>query len=176
LTGGQGPTTGGAAPAAPKKKAPAKAKSPYVVDALFGPIIAGTPLQNSQLTPYSDLASKQKLPSRHDRLLSFSGVTRSGKRATFKLLSEVILRGQAICLPQPTQCEAIALGPGQSEELERLHVGAAPEVFAVSVVSVTARSGHAARARAQAARARARRAHEARARRGRPSAAAAHAR
>ena len=46
--------------------APAKAKSPYVVDVLFGPIIAGTPLQNAQLTPYSDLALKQKLPSRQD--------------------------------------------------------------------------------------------------------------
>jgi len=145
------------------------------VDVLFGPITAGTPVQNAQLTPYSDLALKQKLPSRKDQLLSFSGVTRSGKRATFKLLDEVILRGEATCLPQPTQCEAIALGPGQSEELERLHVGAAPEVFAVEVVSIATHGGQAARARARAARARARRAHEARARGG-PSVAAAHAR
>ena len=107
---------------------------------LFGVATAGTPPQNGQLTPYTDLAFQQKLPSPQDRLVSFAGVVSDGKQASFKLVGEAILRGPATCLPTPTHCEAIALAPSQTEELERRPAAGAPEVFDLQVVSITPKS------------------------------------
>jgi hypothetical protein len=139
-TGGGGTSSGGALPTTPKETTPAKPKPSYSVDVLFGATTAGTPPQNAQLTPYADLAFQQKLPSPQDRLVSFAGVVSDGKLASFKLVGEVILRGPATCLPTPIHCEAIALAPGQTEELERLPAAGPPEVFDLQVVSITPNS------------------------------------
>ena len=154
-TGGGGTNSGGVAPSVPKKKAPAtkkkapatkkkaapqKAESKYLVDVLFGPIPAGTPVQNAQLAPHTVVTIWQKFPSEQDRMLSFARVTSEPRKAKFNLIGEVIPRGQADCLPQPSKCEAIALGPGQSEELERRSQTGQPEVFGLQVLSIRPRS------------------------------------
>jgi hypothetical protein len=110
------------------------------VDVLFGATTAGTPPQNAQLTPYTNIPFQQKLPSPQDRLVSFAGVGSEGKQAKFKLVGEVNLRGPAACLPTPAHCESIALAPGQTEELERQPPVGPPEVFDLQVVSITPNS------------------------------------
>ena len=105
-----------------------------------GPLPAGTPVQNAQLTPYRVLTIWQKFPSEQDRMLSFVRVTSEPKKAKFNIIGDVIPRGQADCLPQPSKCEAIALGPGQSEELERRSQTGQPEVIGLQVVSIRPRS------------------------------------
>jgi hypothetical protein len=136
-TGGE---SGGALPTTPKETTPAKPKPSYTVDVLFGATTAGTAPQSAQLTPFTDLAFQEKLPSPQNRLVSFAGVVSGGKEASFKLVGEVILRGPATCLPTPTECEAIALAPGQTEELERPPAAGPAEVFDLQVVSITPKS------------------------------------
>src|SRR5207302_8073906 len=121
------PSAGGAspAPAAPKKTRPKRHKQ-YRVAILMGAASAGTLPQNANLTPYKKLKLHQQLPSPGLPLVAFTGVTKSGKSAVFKLVGEVILRAPAACLPSASQCEAIALKVGQTEELEYLHPGGTP--------------------------------------------------
>ena len=153
------PSAGGAspAPAAPKKTRPKRHKQ-YRVAILMGAASAGTLPQNANLTPYKKLKLHQQLPSPGLPLVAFTGVTKSGKSAVFKLVGEVILRGPAACLPSASQCEAIALKVGQTEELEYLPVSGIPVTYELQVTSIAvrpARAGaHAAarhRARARAA-------------------------
>ena len=68
-------------------------------------------------------------------------MTAGGKSATFTLVGEAILRGAGACLPSASQCQAIDLKPGQTEELEYLPPTAAPTVtYELRVVSITAAS------------------------------------
>jgi hypothetical protein len=139
-------------PASRKPTTPAKPKTAYHVEALFGEIPAGTPPQNAQLTPYKDLKLQQKLPSTQTRLLAFNGVEAGGKRATFKLVGEALLRGTAVCLPSPSQCLEIALSPGQSEELEYLPASGTPVVYELQLVSITSVTASTATVRGMRAR------------------------
>lgn len=143
--GAQG--SGGTSPAPTKPITPAKPAPSYDVAILLGVLPAGVPPQEAQLTPYEDLRFQQKLPSPEKRLLSYAGVTSGGKRATFKLVGEAILRGIATCLPSASQCESIALEQGQSEELEYLPPGGGPPVvYELQVVSITSANASAASA------------------------------
>ncbi len=73
-------------------------------------------LRTVQLTPYENLARLTPLPSSKQPLVVFRGVTVGGKSATFTLAGEVILHGNAACVPSASQCQAIELQPGQTEE------------------------------------------------------------
>jgi hypothetical protein len=106
---------------------------------LFGEAAPGTSPANAQLTPYANLRFQQKLPSPEQRLLSFAGTSSSGKSAQFKLVAELIPRGPGVCKPSATQCEAIALQSGQTEELEYLPPGGAPVTYELQV-TITAAS------------------------------------
>jgi hypothetical protein len=141
VTKTEAPSTksGSSAPSAPAPKhQAAKPETVYKVSVGLGQLPAGTPPQNAQLTQYQNLRFQQKLPTSGQRLLSFAGVTPGGKSAAFKLVSEAILRGPAVCVPSATQCEAIALAPGQSEELEYVQPGIAPVVYLLQVVKIEA--------------------------------------
>jgi len=138
--------TGGSS--TPKPTAPAKPKSAtvYHVALLFGVAPPGTPAQSLQLTPYEDVARLTPLPNSDQPLLVFRGVASGGKSATFTVVGEVILRGKASCLPSASQCQAIELKPGQSEELEYAPANAAVVVYQLQLVSISSSKASAAHA------------------------------
>ncbi len=76
------------------------------------------------------------LPSAKQPLIVFRGVTAGGKSATFTLVGEAILHGNAACLPSATQCEAIDLQAGQTEQLEYLAPTGQPVTYELRIVSI----------------------------------------
>jgi hypothetical protein len=92
----------------------------------------------SQLTPYENLKLLTPLPSSTQALIVFRGVTAGGKSATFTLIGEAILHGEGTCLPSATQCEAIDLRSGQTEQLEYLSASGQVVSYELKVVSITA--------------------------------------
>ncbi|HVR04754.1 MAG TPA: hypothetical protein VMS02_01855 [Solirubrobacteraceae bacterium] len=143
-SGGSTPTT--PAEPAPSKPAPPKQhKQPvYLVAALFG-LAPTTPGQLSQLTPYDNLRRLEPLPNPSEPRVVFAGVTDAGKSALFALAGEAILKGEGTCVPSPTQCEAVALQEGKSEELSYL-VGEQTVSYELHIVSIAKREASAARA------------------------------
>jgi hypothetical protein len=131
-SGGSTPTTP-SKPASPSK--PPAARTVYHVAVLFGllPATGGTP---AQLTPYEDVKLLAPLPSAKQPLIVFRGVTVGGKSATFTLVSEAILHGNAACLPSASRCEAIDLKPGDSEQLEYVTAEGAVETYELKIVSI----------------------------------------
>ncbi len=130
-------SSGESTPTTPAKPStPAKPKTVYHVAVLFGVLPAGTTPQNAQLTPYENLKLLTPLPSAKQRLIVFRGVTAGGKSATFTLVGEVILHGDATCLPSAEQCEAIDLQAGQSEQLEYLPPGGQTVAYELKIVSI----------------------------------------
>jgi hypothetical protein len=137
-------STGGATPAPSEEtKKPSTSTKPkdkqtvFRVDVLFGTATAATPPQSAALTPFNELKLQQPLPSDSQPLVVFRGVLAGGKSATFTLVGEAILRGPAKCLPSASQCQAIDLQPGQTEELEYLPPGAAAITYELNVVSIS---------------------------------------
>jgi hypothetical protein len=133
-TGGSTETT--PTPATPSKPAH-KPKPVYHVAVLFGVLPAGTTAQTAQLTPFENLALLTPLPSAKQPLIVFRGVTAGGKSATFTLVGEAILHGSAACLPSATQCEAIDLQAGRSEQLEYVSPSGVAELYELRIVSIT---------------------------------------
>jgi hypothetical protein len=130
--------TGGAetTPSTPVKPPKKKPKTVYLVSAQFG-LLPSTTTELAQLTPYSDLKRLQPLPSKDDQRLIFAGPRGDGKGAVFELSREAILKGQATCIPTPSQCEAIDLEVGQSEELTYLEPDGQSVPYELKVVSIT---------------------------------------
>ncbi|MGA2454307.1 MAG: hypothetical protein ABSG93_12375 [Solirubrobacteraceae bacterium] len=127
-------SSGGSSPTTPST--PAKPKPVYHVAVLFGVLPAGTTPQTAQLTPYENLALLTPLPSVKQPLIVFRGVTAGGKSATFTLVSEAILHGDGVCLPSATQCEAIDLQAGHSEQLEYISASGLLEAYELRIVSI----------------------------------------
>ncbi len=154
---GSGPSGAGAGGATPEKPAeptppkpqPRKPKTVYTVDVLYG-VAPTVPGQISQLTPFTDLKRLQPLPSAQAPRLVYAGVN-SKEDALFTLAGEAILTGQGTCVPRPTQCEAIALAEGQSEEFGYLEESGQTVVYELKVVSISKHKASAAKA-ARAAR------------------------
>ncbi|HEX4482731.1 MAG TPA: hypothetical protein VH081_03015 [Solirubrobacteraceae bacterium] len=125
-----------ATPAKPKaKKQP---QTSYKVEVLFGATTAGTPALSAQLPAFANLKRQQPLPSDSHALVVYRGVIDGGKSATFTLVGEAILRGEATCLPSTAQCQAIELKQGQTEELEEAQLGSAPVVYELYLASIKA--------------------------------------
>ncbi len=138
------PKTGGSTPAPTKPSTPAKPKTVYRVAVMFGTIPPGTDPQAATLTPYVNLKLLTPLPSAAQPLLVYRGVTSGGHSATFTLVGEAILRGSASCLPNASQCEAIDVKPGQSEQLEYLPPTGGPAVlYELRVVTIASSKAHA---------------------------------
>jgi hypothetical protein len=123
-----------------KPSTPAKPKTVYHVAVLFGVVPAGSTPGSTpptvQLTPYENLKLLTPLPSSQQPLIVFRGVTVGGHTATFTVVGEVILHGSANCLPNASQCQAIDLIPGQSEQLEYLPPSGPAVVYELKVVSI----------------------------------------
>ncbi len=139
-SGSQG--SGGSSPSTPSKPStPAKPKTIYHVSVQFGELPAGVTVQTAQLKAFEDLKLLTPLPSAQQPLIVFRGVTSAGKSATFTIVGEDILHGQAKCLPSASQCEAIDLKPGQSEQIEYISAtgqAVLDELRIVSIVSAQA--------------------------------------
>ena len=145
---GSGSAGGGSSTTETKKSSPkSKPQTVYHVAVLFGTAPADTPPLTAQLTPYEDLKRQQPLPDAKQPLVVFRGVVAGGQSATFTLVGEAILRGDAACLPSPSQCQAIDLKPGQTEELEYVPLGSAAVVYQLQVVSITSSKASASAAR-----------------------------
>jgi hypothetical protein len=129
-----------------KASKPGKA---YKVSALFGTAPAGTPVLSAGLTSYEGLKRQQPLPSATQPLIVFRGVVAGGKSATFTLVGEAILRGSAACLPSASQCQAIDLKEGDTEELEYVPLGGTAityELHVVKIEAIKAKAGQAGKA------------------------------
>ncbi len=131
------PSTGGAetTPSTPVKPAPKKPKTVYLVTVQFG-LLPSTTTELAQLTPYADLKRLQPLPSKDDQRLIFAGARGNGKGAVFELSREAILKGQATCIPNASQCEAIDLEVGQSEELTYLEPDGQSVPYELKLVTI----------------------------------------
>lgn len=142
-SGGTSTSGTGSKPAKPKHK---PAQKVYQVDVLFGVAPAGTPSQNIQLETLHNLTRLDPLTAGGEAPLVFAGVTAGGKSAIFTLVREVILSGPAGCHPSASQCQAIGLTPGQSEELEYIPPSGQALVYKLALVSITAVKDSAAKA------------------------------
>jgi hypothetical protein len=130
-----------------EKKAVKPGKS-YKVSVLFGTAPAGTPALTAGLTTYDGLKRQEPLPSATQPLIVFRGVVAGGQSATFTLVGEAILRGSAACLPSDSQCQAIDLKVGQTEELEYVPLGGTAityELHVLKIEPIKAKAGKAAR-------------------------------
>jgi hypothetical protein len=85
---------------------------------LFGEVPQGAAPLTAKLTPYKSVKLLTPLPSAKQPLVIFRGVTAGGKATAFTLVGELIIHGNATCLPSTTQCELILLRAGQAEQLE----------------------------------------------------------
>lgn len=141
--GSGGTSTSGTSPKPAKPKPP---RQVYQVNVLFGVAPAGTPSQNIQLTSFNDLTRLDPLTAGGEAPLVFAGVTAGGHSAIFTLVREVILHGPAVCRPSASQCQAIQLAPGQSEELEYVLSSSQTLVYKIELVSITAVKASAAKA------------------------------
>lgn len=135
-SGSSAPSSPEPAPTTPSKPAtPAKPKTVYHVAVLFGTL----PSTTTPLTPYVGLKLLTPLPSSTQALIVFRGVTQDGKSATFTLVGEApILHGEGACLPSASQCEALDLQPGKSEQLEYLTAAGQAVTYELKVVSIAA--------------------------------------
>ncbi len=135
-------SSGSGESAAPTPAPSAPPKPTYHVAVLFGVAPpTGTPEPEKQLTPYANLKLLAPLPSAKQALVVFRGVTEGGKTATFTIVSEAILHGQAKCLPSDEQCQAIALKPGQAETLEYISASGQPVTYELQLVGINSSAG-----------------------------------
>jgi hypothetical protein len=106
------------------------------VAVLFGVLPPGTAPLNAPLTPHANLKLLAPLPSAKQPLVIFRGVTAGGKSAAFTLVGELIIHGNAACLPSTTQCALILLKPGQAEQLEYLPPEGVPVTYELRIASI----------------------------------------
>jgi hypothetical protein len=137
-SGSSTPSTGSSTPTTPSKpSAPKKPRAVYNVAVLFGVLPLGTAPQSAQLTAYKNLKLLTPLPSAKQPLVIFRGVTAGGKSAAFTLVGELIIHGNARCLPSTTQCQLILLKPAQTEQLEYLSPEGQLVTYELRAVSIT---------------------------------------
>jgi hypothetical protein len=128
-------SSGGSAPNKKSAQQP-KSQTAYQVSALFGTGAPGTPPQSAALTPYESLRRQQPLPSAAQGVVVFRGVIAGGKSATFTIVGEAIPRGSGACRPSASQCQAIDLQAGETEELEFLPADGPAVNYLLQVVSI----------------------------------------
>ncbi len=133
-------------PATPTKPKPKPAQKVYHVDVLFGAAPVGTPPQSIPLSAFNDLTRLYPLAVNGEAPLVFTGVTAGGSSAIFTIVREVFPHGPAVCHPSASQCQAIQLKPGQSEELEYIPTSGQALVYRLQLVSITAAKAGAAKA------------------------------
>jgi hypothetical protein len=119
-----------------QQSAKSKQRKTYKVSVLFGTATPGTPSLEAGLTSYDNLKRQQPLPSVEQPVIVFRGVVVGAKSATFTLVGEAIPHGEAVCKPSPSQCQAIDLKVGQTEELEYVPLGGTPVSYQLKLVKI----------------------------------------
>ena len=145
-TGSQPGPSSHASPA-PKPAQPVKPQKLYSVTAAFGAAPSGPLQPGMKLARHANLERQQVLPSSKQPLVVFRGVRAGGKSAIFTLVGEALLRGAAACVPGPSQCQAISLKQGQTEELEFLKPDGTAVTYQLKLLSVARVKASAAAAR-----------------------------
>jgi hypothetical protein len=137
-SGGESKPSSSTGGSTPKKKSAQQPKSQtdYQVSVLFGAAAPGTPPQSASLTPYDNLQRQQPLPSAPQGVVVFRGVVAGGKSATFTIVGEAIPRGSGACQPSASQCQAIDLQAGETEELEFLPAEGPAVNYLLQLVSI----------------------------------------
>ncbi|HEY1451241.1 MAG TPA: hypothetical protein VGF47_09825 [Solirubrobacteraceae bacterium] len=137
---------GGSSPQPEEKKSskPAQPRTVYKVSVLFGAAPAGSPAASVGLTPYEGLKRQQPLPSATAPVVVFRGVIAGAKSAAFTLVGEAILRGNGVCRPSASQCQAVDVKVGETEELEYVPLEGTPINYQLQVVKIEAVKGKAA--------------------------------
>ncbi len=148
-SGSTGGSSGSGSGGGSKKSS--KPKQQYAVTIKLGVVPAGVNPEQAQLTEYANLALNAPLPDAKQALLVFRGVTAKGKTATFSVVSEVILHGVGSCLPNATQCQAVDLKPGDSEQMEYIKSDGETVLYDLKVISIAPITGKASAARRKAA-------------------------
>jgi hypothetical protein len=143
-----GTETGSSTEAKKSEAKKPKTKTVYDVAVEFGVLPAGTTPEAAQLTAYAKLKLQTPLPSAKQPLLVFRGVTAKGKSATFTLVGEAILSGTGACLPNASQCQAVDLKPGETEQLSYLAPNGETTVYELRVISIAVGKAKASAARA----------------------------
>ncbi len=138
-------TSGGSEPK-PKSSKPTTA---YDVTIDFGTLPPGVTPETAQLTQFPKLKLQTPLPSATLPILVFRGVTAKGASATFTVVGEALLSGTGSCLPSPTQCEAVDLKPGETEQLDYVNGDGSTTVYELRVLSIKAESSKAKGAKAR---------------------------
>lgn len=131
---GSGSSSAGSGKGSEKKKA----KTVYDVAIEFGEVPPGTTPEDAQLTPYAKLRLQTPLPTAQQPLIVFRGVTPKGRSATFTLVGEAILSGTGACLPSASQCEAVDVKPGETEQLSYIAPTGQTTVYELRVLGITA--------------------------------------
>ena len=126
---------------------PVKPQKLYSVTAAFGAAPPGPLQPGMKLARHANLERQQVLPSSKQPLVVFRGVRAGGKSAIFTLVGEALLRGAAACVPGPSQCQAISLKQGQTEELEFLKPDGTAVTYQLKLLSVARVKASAAAAR-----------------------------
>lgn len=136
------PSTSQSGGTQPQKKQGKPAKT-YRVSILFGQAPAGASALTAGLTSYEELKRQQPLPSASQPLIVFRGVVAGGRSATFTIVGEAIPRGNGACQPSSSQCQAIDVKVGETEELEYVPLEGTPvnyELYVVKIEKVDAKA------------------------------------
>ncbi len=144
-SGGSSNTSSSSHSSGPSK--PKQPKTVYHVSVLVGLAPSGS-AEAPPPAKFDNLKRLTPLPSNNTPLVVFAGVTSKGKSATFQVVGEVIPRGPGACMPSPSQCEAVALQPGQTEQLEYLPLGGSPAIYQLQLLSISSSKASTAKAAA----------------------------
>lgn len=98
------------------------------------------------MTTFDNLTRLYPLAVSGEAPLVFTGVAAGGGSAIFTVVREVFLHGPAVCHPSASQCQAIQLKPGQSEELEYVPASGPALLYRLEVVSIKTAKASAAKA------------------------------
>lgn len=93
----------------------------------------GTPAGEPQIF---HLTHPQLLPSKHKPLLAPLVVTGKGTGVVFALLREAILHGEASCVPNAGDCQAIEVKLNQAEELQYLQEDGSVLAYLLTVTKI----------------------------------------
>jgi hypothetical protein len=123
---------------------PTPSANTHPVDVRFGtiPTTVGADGTTQQGTPvlvdHANLARLSPLPNAKSPIVVFMGVRPDGKTATFALMHEAILRGDATCRPSALKCQLIDLKAGQKEQLDYVTPSLSVVHYELDLVSVGA--------------------------------------
>ncbi len=152
-TSGTGSTSGGTTPTVPPTTVPPGGTTPGQPTIPLPKPKPTTPALNADqsysvslaitmptggLDTISPLERLSPLPSARRPLLVELGVLKGGSRVLFAVQPGTVVSGKGTCIPGPIDCEILALGQGQTEQLSVQTSAAVVRVALFAVTGITA--------------------------------------